>query len=62
MPTRKLKMFKVTASTCRKVEISNPFVVTEISDPLKCGARHNHFYFILSKYNYFLQVDSKSGK
>ena len=54
MPTREFKMlqqFKLTASTCRKVEISNPFVFNETCDHLKSGARHNHFYFILSKHN-----------
>ena len=57
LPTRKFKMtqqFKVTASTCREVEISNPIVVTEICDPLKSGARYNHAYFILSKHNELL--------
>ena len=54
MPTREFKMmeqFRVTASTCRNVEISNLFVVTEICDPLKSGAWRNHFYFILSKHD-----------
>ena len=54
--------FKVTAATCRKVEISNSLAVTKICDPLKSGALHNHFYFTLSKHNYCLRVDSKSGK
>ena len=54
MPTREFKMtqyFKVSLSTGRKVEISNPLVVTEICDPLMSGVRHNHIYFILSKHN-----------
>ena len=46
-----MTVFKATAATCRKVEISNPLVVNEICDPLKSGARHNHVYFRLSKYN-----------
>ena len=55
-------MFKVTASTYRKVGVSNPLVVNGFCDPLKSGALHNHFYFILSKHNYCLRVDAKSGK
>ena len=47
-------MFKVTAATCGKVEISNPLVATEIYNPLKSGAQHNHVYFILSKHNQLL--------
>ena len=54
MPTPEFKMrqwCKVTAATCRKVEISNPLVVTEIYDTLKSGALHNLVYFIFSKRN-----------
>ena len=47
-------MFKVTASTCGKAEISNPLVVTENCDPLKSGALHNHVYFILLKHEQLL--------
>ena len=52
MPTRDSKMmqkFKVTAFTLRNIEISRPLVITEICDPWKVAARHNQFYFILSK-------------
>ena len=51
-------VFKVTASTCRKVGVSKSLVSNEFCDPLKSGALHNHFYFIHSKHNYFLRVDS----
>ena len=44
-------MFKVIASTCRKVGVSNLLVANELCDPLKSGALHNHFYFIFSKDN-----------
>ena len=51
-----------TASTYRKGGVSNPLVANEFCDPLKSGALQNHFYFIFSKHNYCLGVDSKSGK
>ena len=54
MPAREFKMtqkFNVTATACTKVKISNPLVVTEICDPLKSGAWHNHVCFILLKHN-----------
>ena len=52
----------MTASTYRKVGVSNPLVVNGFCDPLKSGALYNHFYFTLSKHNYCLGVDAKSGK
>ena len=42
-------VFKVTASTYRKVGVSNPLVANELCDPIKSGALHNHFYFIILK-------------
>ena len=44
-------VFKVTASTYRKVGVSNPLVANELCDPIKSGALHNHFYFIILKQN-----------
>ena len=55
-------VFKVTASTFRKLGVSKPLVANEFCDPLKSGALHNHFYLIFSKHTYCPQVDSKSGK
>ena len=50
-------VFKVTASTLSRVGVSNPLVSIEFCEALKSGA-----LLVLSKYNYFLRVDSKSGK
>ena len=36
-------VFKVTASTYRKVGLLNPLAANEFCDPLKSGALHNHF-------------------
>ena len=57
-------LFKVTASTRRKVEISNRLVITEICDPLVWITASiimliSYFQNII---NYCLRVDSKSGK
>ena len=45
------EVFKLTTATYRKVGVSNPLVANEFCDPLKSGALHNHFYFIISKQN-----------
>ena len=64
MSSREFKMRQClrTAYTYRKVGVSNPLVANGFCDPLKFGALHNHFYFILSKNDYRLRVDTKSGK